>query len=118
MFLAIPIPAEDSRNKKARRPEPASEVGGLGPARAKTYDHACMPGEPLSQMLRSACLTLSDSQQAIKNQTDAAQLNLGTLANTQSSFAARPRTPRSDPSAAAGIAGDQSGKPGRQARQP
>lgn len=34
----------------------------------------------------TATTTLSDAQKAIKSQTDAAQLNLGTLANTQSSF--------------------------------
>lgn len=34
----------------------------------------------------TATTTLSEAQQAIKGQTDAAQLNLGTLANNQSSF--------------------------------
>ncbi|ESZ70011.1 hypothetical protein X727_15605 [Mesorhizobium sp. L103C119B0] len=35
---------------------------------------------------RTATTTLSAAQQAIKDQTDKAQLNLGTLANTQSAF--------------------------------
>lgn len=34
----------------------------------------------------TATTTLSDAQQAIKNQTDAAELNIGTIANDQSGF--------------------------------
>lgn len=34
----------------------------------------------------TATTTLSDAQQAIKNQTDAAELNIGTIANDQSAF--------------------------------
>ncbi|MER8916059.1 hypothetical protein NKI32_19760 [Mesorhizobium sp. M0761] len=43
-------------------------------------------GKTYQTPTRTATTTLSAAQQAIKDQTDKAQLNLGTLANTQSAF--------------------------------
>ncbi|ESZ37561.1 hypothetical protein X733_03450 [Mesorhizobium sp. L2C067A000] len=65
----------------------------VGPDGTITYTNSGMQsitdpytGKTYQIPTRTATTTLSAAQQAIKDQTDKAQLNLGTLANNQSSF--------------------------------